>query len=217
DSIMVLHADREGGHGGADLYVSFRRDDGTWSEPLDLGPDVNTPGHEITPYLAADGVTLYFSSDGRGGLGGHDVFVTRRLDDTWQRWSEPENLGPRVNTDGFDAYFVAPAVDDYAYLASTTDATGSVDIFRVLLREPEPEPEPVWERPDVGESIVLRGVYFDVDRATLRPESEAELQSVVRFFRAYPQLRAEIQGHTDAQGSDEYNLRLSQARAEAVR
>jgi len=233
--VMVLHAEREGGEGGADLYVTFRREDGTWSEPRNLGRDVNTPGHEITPYLAADGVTLYFSSDGRGGLGGHDIFVTRRLDESWQRWSEPENLGPRINTAGFDAYFIAPAGDEYAYLASSTDAIGSVDIFRVLLREPRPEPvvvaaepepppavpelppvpEPV--RPRVGETIVLRGVYFDFDRATLRPESEKELQEVLRVLQRYPDIRAEIQGHTDGQGSHEYNDRLSSARAAAVR
>lgn len=227
--IMVLHAEREGGRGGADLYVTFRRDDGSWSEPRDLGPGINTPGHEITPYLAADGVTLYFSSDGRGGLGGHDIFVTRRLDESWQRWSEPENLGPRINTTGFDAYFIAPAGDDYAYLASSTDATGSVDIFRVLLKEPEPEPvvvaevepeppaEPAPERPQVGETIVLRGVYFDFNRATLRPESEKELQEVLRVLQRYPEIRAEIQGHTDGMGTHEYNDRLSAARAAAVR
>src|SRR5690606_10228190 len=156
-----------------------------------------------------------------------DIFVTRRLDESWQRWSEPENLGPRINTAGFDAYFIAPAGDEYAYLASSTDAIGSVDIFRVLLREPRPEPvvvaaepepppavpelppvpEPV--RPRVGETIVLRGVYFDFDRATLRPESEKELQEVLRVLQRYPDIRAEIQGHTDGQGSHEYNDRLS--------
>mgnify|MGYP001055501198 CR=1 FL=1 len=67
--VMVLHAVRDDGLGGADLYAAFRPEDGTWSEPVNLGPDVNTPGDEITPYLAADGVTLYFSSAARGGLG----------------------------------------------------------------------------------------------------------------------------------------------------
>lgn len=220
--IMVLQAEREGGQGGTDLYVTFRRDDGTWSAPRNLGPEINTPSHEITPYLAADNVTLYFSSDSRGGLGGHDIFVTRRLDESWQRWSEPENLGSRINTAGFDAYFVAPAGDEYAYLASSTDATGSIDIFRVLLKEPEPEPvvvaaEPEPERPEVGETIVLRGVYFDFNRATLRPESEKELQEVLRVLNRYPEIRAEIQGHTDGQGSHAYNDRLSAARAAAVR
>lgn len=249
---LVLHAERDDGQGGADLYVTFRQDDGTWSEPLSLGTDLNTPAHEITPFLAADMTTLYFSSDGHGGLGGHDVFVTRRLDESWQRWSPPENLGPRINTPGFDAYFIAPEGDDFAYLASSTGATGTtvatgaaganggnganganggIDLFRVRLREPaaepavvaavdaaaEPEPEPALERPKAGDSFVLRGVYFDFDRATLRPESEKELEEVVRALKRYPEIRAEVQGHTDGMGSDAYNDRLSDARAKAVR
>lgn len=229
--VMVLHVEREGGHGGTDLYVSFRKGEGLWSEPLDLGPDLNTAGDEITPWLAADLRTLYFSSNGHGGLGGHDIFVTRRLDESWQRWEKPENLGPEFNTEGFDAYFVPGADGRSGYLASTTEALGSVDLFHVRKADPEPapavvaavdpapeaEPRPVPERPRVGETIVLRGVLFDFDRATLRSESEKTLRETIRVLEHYPDIRVEIQGHTDGMGSDSYNDRLSSARAEAVR
>lgn len=136
--VLVLHAERGDGLGATDLYVSFRGDSGSWSEPLNLGPDVNTAGHEITPFLAADGETLYFSTDARGGFGGHDVFVTRRLDSSWQRWSEPENLGERFNSPGFDAYFVVAPDGEHGYLASTSGAMGGTDLFRVPMREPAP-------------------------------------------------------------------------------
>lgn len=88
-----------------DIYVSTRDDKGKWSKPKTLGPDINTDSAEFSPFLSADGHTLYFSSTGLGGYGGADVFASYRLDDTWQHWSTPENLGDQVNSSRFDAYY----------------------------------------------------------------------------------------------------------------
>lgn len=166
-TILLLHAERDDGLGGTDLYVSHRREDGSWSAPINLGGDVNTAANEITPWLADDNRTLYFSSDGRGGFGGYDVFVSQRLDDSWQRWSPPENLGPAVNSPGFDAYFSVPLGSDYAYFASSSGAVGGTDIFRVALAAlaPAPDPEP---------RLVVRGRVLDAE--TRRP-----LFAVVRY------------------------------------
>ena len=76
-----------------DIYVSFRQKDGSWSKPMDLGPEVNTKFTETTPFLAPDGATLYFSSNRDGGLGSNDIYVTKRVDKTWKHWSKPMNLG----------------------------------------------------------------------------------------------------------------------------
>ncbi|MDP4237670.1 MAG: OmpA family protein, partial [Bacteroidota bacterium] len=86
-----------------------------------------------TPFLAADGKTLYFASDGFSGYGSTDMFLSRRLDDTWQHWSEPENLGPDFNTPDWDAYFTIPASGDYAYFVSRQGAIGEADVFRAKL------------------------------------------------------------------------------------
>ena len=73
---------------------AFLNSDGTWTEPKSLGKKINLPDYnEMTPYLAPDGVTLYFSSNRPGGLGDNDIWMTKRLDKTWQKWSDPVNLG----------------------------------------------------------------------------------------------------------------------------
>lgn len=83
----------------ADLFVQFRQPDGRYGAARSLGPTLNqVGGREITPFLAPDGVTLYFASDAHPGYGKQDIFVTRRLDESWTQWSEPLNLGPAVNT-----------------------------------------------------------------------------------------------------------------------
>ena len=87
--------ERSDTQGGRDLYVSFMQPDSSWSSPLNLGMQVNTFADDITPFLAADNVTLYYSTKGEPGYGDNDIFVTRRLDDTWINWSTPQNLGKR--------------------------------------------------------------------------------------------------------------------------
>jgi OOP family OmpA-OmpF porin len=139
---IILSLDRQDSHGRKDLYVSFLEPDGTWSVPKNLGPEVNSAGDEATPFLASDGKTLYFASDGFAGYGSMDMYITRRLDSTWQRWSEPENLGPQLNTAGWDAYYTVPASGEYAYFVSTENSYGMGDIFRVKLPQ-ELRPRPV--------------------------------------------------------------------------
>lgn len=139
---MIIEVVAYDTRGEDDLYVSFRQPDGSWSRPLNLGADINTAGSEITPFLAGDGRTLYFSTNGRGGYGDMDVFVTRRLDDSWTSWSKPENLGPSINSRGWDTYYTVPASGEYAYYVSNTNSLGQEDIFRIKL-PPEARPKPV--------------------------------------------------------------------------
>ena len=115
-----------------DIYASFLVD-GAWSKPLGLGKDINTDNSETTPYLAADGRTLYFSSDRPGGLGSQDIYMTKRLDDTWGSWRKPVNVGAPINTEEYDAYYSLSAKGDYAYFLSSKNALGKKDIFRVAL------------------------------------------------------------------------------------
>lgn len=140
---LLLYMSPEKGGANNDLYVSFLQPDSSWSEPKSLGKKINLPGYnEMTPYLAPDGVTLYFSSDRPGGLGDNDIWMTRRLDNSWQKWSEPVNLGAPINTPDWDAFFTLDAGGEYAYLTNSTDGYGESDIVKVKLLERE-RPDPV--------------------------------------------------------------------------
>jgi len=119
-----------------DIYASFFVD-GAWSKPLGLGKDINTEYSETTPYLAADGRTMYFSSDRPGGLGSQDIYMTKRLDETWGSWRKPVNVGAPINTEEYDAYYSLSAKGDYAYFLSSKNSLGKKDIFRVALEKEE--------------------------------------------------------------------------------
>lgn len=140
--MMVLSVQRRDTEGNKDLYVCFLQPDDSWSEPKHMGTVVNTPDYEGSPFIASDDKTLYFTSAGFSGFGNGDIYLSRRLDDTWTNWSEPENLGPAINTPQWDGYFNIPASADYAYLSSMENSLGEEDIFRVRLF-PAIKPEPV--------------------------------------------------------------------------
>ncbi|MDO7876855.1 OmpA family protein [Hymenobacter sp. ASUV-10] len=116
----------------SDLYVEFRQPDGSYGPARALGPVLNTPLKDISPFLAPDGVTLYFASNGHPGYGHLDIFVSRRLDDSWTSWSPPLNLGPAVNTNGDESFFTLAAAGDYAYFSATGPA-GNLDLYRIAL------------------------------------------------------------------------------------
>ena len=140
---LLLYMTPEPGGENNDLFVCFLTADGSWTEPKNLGKTINSPlTDEMTPYVAADGVTLYFSSNRPGGLGDNDIWMTRRLDKTWQKWSEPVNLGSPINTENWDAFFTLDAGGEYAYLTTNLNTYGESDIVRVKLLERE-KPNPV--------------------------------------------------------------------------
>lgn len=297
---IFYHGEYEG---NTDIYFSQKTDSG-WSNPVNLGPIINTPYCERSPFLHPDGKTLYFSSDGHYGLGSLDVFRSVRLSDTsWTDWSEPVNLGKEINTTGFDVAYKITTDGKLAYFSSNrAEGFGGYDIYSVNL-PPEVKPEknvitirgnvtdennkPLeatikWYElqinknigilnsdPETGEyiitlpvgklysyfaekegyysvsnsvdlvnetlhkemrldiqlnsipslkdiSIKLNNIYFDFDRYELKPESFTEMQRVYKFLTDNPSVKIEISAHTDSQGSDDYNLTLSQKRAQSV-
>jgi outer membrane protein OmpA-like peptidoglycan-associated protein len=140
--VMMLSVAGKGCYGYKDIYVSFQIDETHYTEPKNLGPVVNSYLDETTPYLAADGKTLYFSSEGHMGYGSADVFVTRRLDDSWTRWTEPQNLGPEINAEGWDAYYSIPATGNKAYMVSSDAKLGNTDIISIEVPK-SAQPDPV--------------------------------------------------------------------------
>ena len=143
--LMAIRAENALGGDGMDLYVSFLEPDSSWTKPMHTGKVLNSIGNESAPFLAADDRTLFFSSDGFSGYGSDDIYMSRRLDDTWTKWSKPANLGKNINTGQSDVFFTLPANGDYAYFSSGgNQSNGQLDLYR--LRIPDLfKPAPVIE------------------------------------------------------------------------
>lgn len=129
---LLMSIERDDTYGARDLYVSFLKRDGTWTTPMNLGATVNSASEETSPFLAPDDKTLFFSSAGYVGFGKSDIYMTQRLDDTWQNWSEPLNMGPQVNSEGEDLFFTMPAEGNFAYYTKE-DSVGDMNIFRLEM------------------------------------------------------------------------------------
>jgi outer membrane protein OmpA-like peptidoglycan-associated protein len=131
--IMLISSDiKNNSLGSRDIYVSFLRDT-LWTKPLNLGKDINTKGVESAPFLASDDKTLYFTSDGLNGYGGSDIFMSRRLDNTWTNWSRPENLGPIVNTAHDESYLTLSASGNKVFFTSQVKKSLDVDMYMLEL------------------------------------------------------------------------------------
>jgi outer membrane protein OmpA-like peptidoglycan-associated protein len=132
DQVMLFEARRDRGD-KIDLYICQRDANGAWSTPAPMD-SLNTAEDERSPYLHPDMTTLYFSSAGRTGIGGMDVYSTRRLDDTWRRWSKPVNIGKELNTLERDwAYKIS--TDGQIAWFSSKGADKTEDIYYVSLPE----------------------------------------------------------------------------------
>ncbi|MCR9141679.1 MAG: OmpA family protein [bacterium] len=179
---MLFASDRPGGYypyqaknlfyggdwwGNTDLYISFINKDGTYSKPRNLGSLINTPGSERTPYLHPDGKTLYFASSGfaENSFGDMDVYKSVRLDDTWQNWSEPINVGTVVNGSDTDWGFRLTARADEGYFSGVQQNNqGGDDIYRVT-------PLPKNAQP-AGQVAAIRGRILDQNGEPLQAELE---------------------------------------------
>jgi len=148
---LYFSSTRPGGYGGADLYVSYLKPNGRWTEALNMGPTINTAGDEMAPFIHADNQTLYFTSDGLPGYGGSDLFVLKKLPNG--QWGIPENMGYPINTIENEGS-LAVAADGYtAYYASDReDSRGGLDIYSFTL--------PTHARP--FKTIYVKGVVTDL-------------------------------------------------------
>ncbi|WMJ73371.1 OmpA family protein [Cytophagaceae bacterium ABcell3] len=128
---LYFCSDREGGFGGSDIYVSHKQEDGDWGKPKNLGSLINSPYNESSPFLHADGVTLFFSSEGHKSIGGYDIFSTT-YDPETGLYSAPENLGYPINTAGDEKFFVWSADGTRGYFSSVReDGFGDYDIYMI--------------------------------------------------------------------------------------
>jgi outer membrane protein OmpA-like peptidoglycan-associated protein len=130
----------------SDIYVSLLNEKNEWGKPINLGKVINTPYCDRMPCLTPDMKTLYFSSDGHGGLGGLDVFKATRLSDTcWTSWSEPVNLGKEINTGESDRNYKISGDGTKAYFSKKSSTQDKEDIYSLNL--------PKSLRPDPGTTV----------------------------------------------------------------
>lgn len=172
--------------GNEDLYVTFKQGD-NWIQPRNLGETINTFSEEWAPFLSADKSTLYFSSNGHQGMGSRDIFVSKRLDDSWTNWSAPVNLGSDINTKGVELGYSIPATGNVAFFSTTQNSEGFGDIFQYPLSETEktiqeisldpqpvepvvqPEPKQELETTPISEKVIVVMTLQVLDKETGKP------------------------------------------------
>jgi len=138
---LYFASNRPGGFGGSDIWKTVLQDDGSWSRPENLGETVNTADDEMSPYIHADGQTLYFSSRGHPGLGGADLFMSRLQPN--ETWTEPVNLGYPINTKSDEISLIVDPDGSRAYISSDMPAgKGGYDIYVFELYD-KIKPKPV--------------------------------------------------------------------------
>ncbi len=291
---------REGGKGGMDIWKAILNDDGKFGVPINLGDSINTKFDEVSPFIHPDNQTLYFSSDGRLGMGGKDIYYSRKKFSG--EWGKPINIGYPINTYSDEINLVVNAKGDLAYFSSNKPGGfGRLDLYsfelyqkarplavnymkgKVFDSETNRSLEAKFElinletgevvvqsksnavtgeflvclpvdknyalniskngylfysenfalvgnhsqikpfikdlplKPiQIGESVVLKNIFFETDKYDLKPESKVELDKLLAFLKQNPRMKIEISGHTDNVGNEKYNLTLSENRAKAV-
>jgi outer membrane protein OmpA-like peptidoglycan-associated protein/tetratricopeptide (TPR) repeat protein len=294
---IYFASSRPGGYGGSDIYVTHRLTNGRWSEPENLGPEVNTIGDEAYPFMHADNQTMYFTSNGHLGYGGEDLFMVRKKGKTWEK---AVNLGYPINTiENEGSLFIAADGKTAYYASDRSDSRGGLDIYTFELREDVRPARTLWVKGKVYDqktskglpsaveltdlstrtllskvqtdgtgsylitlpvgkdyaftvsrkgylffsenfslsekasdstynidiplqpieanaTIVLKNIFFDVNKYDLKAESTTELDNVFLLLRDNPTLKIQINGHTDNVGKINDNMVLSNNRAQAV-
>jgi len=276
------------GYGGKDIYFVTRVSAGdSWSRPHNMGPDINTSGDEMFPYIRSDG-TFYFSSDGHIGMGGLDIFKAEPQPDG--RWLV-DNMRYPVNSSADDFGISFQGTTESGLFSSARKGRSNDEIYSFLLpplrfsvtglvkdeETGEPIPEAVVEliasdgttvRDDTGESgefkfmlnedvdyiflaskdgylngkekettrgqdksreflttilmtsidkpIELPNILYDFNKWDLRPESMVSLDKLVETLNDNPNVTIELMSHTDSRDTEEYNMQLSQRRAQSV-
>lgn len=131
--LLFFASDRPGSYGGADIWYSQRNSDGSWRKPVNLGPTINTPENERSPFLHTDSKTLYFSSSGHDGMGGQDIFFSK-LDEK-NRWTIPTNIGYPINSENDEVDFFVSLDGKTGYFSSNNIDNKDWNIYEFELYE----------------------------------------------------------------------------------
>ena len=159
---LYFVSSRSGGYGASDIYMSEKNSSGLWTKPVNLGPTINTKYEDQSPFIHSDGQTLYFSSKGRPGMGGADIFYSRK--DSIGNWCEPINLGYPINTKNDEMSFTV-TLDGKKVFYSSEKVKGDLDLYAFDMPE-NAKPKPV---------TYLKGI---ISNATTNELLEASVQLI---------------------------------------
>ena len=215
---LYFVSNRPGGYGGTDIWISEITKNG-FSPAYNAGPIINTSKDEMSPFIHADNLNLYFSSKGHIGMGDYDLFVSKR-DSVSTNWKEPINLGYPINDHKNQNSLIVSSDGKTAYFNSSIDGYGLDDIFYFDLPEDVKanklnniELDIIVSKP--GEEIILNNVQFANNSFELNQSSKNELDKLSNYILMY-NINIQIEGHTDSVGNSDLNLILSENRARAV-
>lgn len=233
---IYFASDMPGGMGETDIYYCVREGD-KWGRPINLGSNVNTWGREQYPSLDDDG-NLYFASDGYMGYGGLDIVVSRMVYGGFQKG---EVLKAPLNSPGNDYGIMFLKNKIAGYLSSSREGgKGDADIYYFNLEQDslpcevntsiyvigfQCKPKELVAKQDSLtvtptqpslSNILILPIYYDFDKSDIRPDAAQRLDSIINLMKQHPDWNLEVAGNADCRGSDQYNLALSQRRADAA-
>jgi outer membrane protein OmpA-like peptidoglycan-associated protein len=216
---LYFVSNRSGGYGGKDIWRSQITDNG-FLQPENLGPKINTEDDEMSPFLHPDNLTFYFASSGHVGMGGYDIYISKRTD-VLKEWNLPTNLGYPINTFNTENSLIVANDGKTAYYTSNQSGFGLEDIFVFNLPENVRANKLSNIELDIisspqGKEVVLNNVVFASNSSKIDSSSFEQLNELILYLLKNPDLSLEIQGHTDNIGSNNDNLVLSTQRAEVV-
>ncbi len=202
-----------------DIYicsVSYKKDGTiTFSNVKRLGPEINTEYDEISPFINPYNNILYFSSNGWNGMGGLDVFYSKRAaDGTWQK---AENIGYPINTHRDEFGFIVDVTGMNGYMSCNRLTDGEFWNNKRIVRITLPQEHHCGSKfEEKGSEFVLENIYFDIDKSEITAASYPYLDSFVEYLKVHATHSVTIGGHTDETGTYEHNMALSKARADSV-
>jgi len=223
--VLYFSSRRAGGYGKEDIWVSYKVD-GQWTKAVNAGGIINSKEREVTPFIHPYGNQLYYAATGDNTLGGFDIFVSLKKDSTW---TKGVNLGYPINTNLHESALSFSEGGKKAFFARLTEALNFQDrasskIFSVnipdtllVLEKPTQAPLPLPKEVE-EEAFTFSGVLFDYGSYELKEDFKKELEQLCKVLQQdKTDVSILIEGHTDNEGTEAYNMNLSLQRAEAVR
>lgn len=243
---LYFSSDGHPGFGRQDIYMSRKNPDGTWGDPINLGYPINTHKDEVGLVINAAGDLAYISSNRQNGFGGLDIYqfplpkelrpqpvtyIKGKVFDSETakllsaRFQIIDLVTEEVINESFsdpttgEFLLCLPTDKDYALNVNRDNYLFYSDHFKLLDEHSILKPflmdvplQPV----KIGESVVLKNIFFDHDKSDLKDESKMELNKLVALLKENPEISIEIGGHTDNTGDEKYNQKLSEQRAKSV-
>ncbi|MCC4230851.1 OmpA family protein [Zunongwangia profunda] len=200
-STLFFASDMPGGQGSFDLYKVAINEDGTYGTPENLGPGINTEHREQFPFVSEDNV-LYFASDGHLGFGNLDVYKSEG------DYTEAENLGSSINSGYDDFAFIINEKDKKGFL--TSNRSGNDNLYSFTRTKYVKKTRQI----DIPHE---NKIYFEFDKSKVTEEYQKVLDKVIDILKGSEATEIRIASHADARGTEEYNLKLSQRRADATK